>query len=84
MGAAVTQAGVVGLWVRLRTTMQPQLVVELVELVLDVLGTGTVLARTEVQQHVDLQTQRRGERAGGQGERRESRRPGREEGRKEF
>ena len=59
------------LWAGRRTTMQPQLVVEQIELPLDVFGTGAVLPRTEVQQHVDLQTWvgraegRRGGREGG-------------------
>ena len=48
--------------------MQSQLVVEQIELLLDFLGAGAVLPRTEVQQHVDLQT--RAERREEGGERR--------------
>lgn len=41
-------------WAEPLTTVQTQLVVERVELVLDVLGTGTVLAGAEVQEDIDL------------------------------
>lgn len=36
------------------TTVQAQLIVERVELVLDILGTGAVLAGAEVQKDIDL------------------------------
>lgn len=37
------------------TTVKAQLIVERVELVLDILGTGAVLAGAEVQKDIDLE-----------------------------
>ena len=41
------------------TAVETKLIVKVVEFLLDLLWTGTVLPHTEVQQHVDLKTPER-------------------------